>query len=319
MAGKRFYMEDYDAAYTLPQVPEDTPEEMLEATRAGAIGGYCVKTVITGTVARAAVYPFWKRRQDVPERPRRERNREEIDAANERRSIQRGQDLIQANFGRGDFWFTGTFMDKWLLLDDAGRIKLVQNFCKRLRRLHRKNGGSPKEFKYIYTLEVDAAEGIRLNAHILIHGSLTMDEVESKWKYGERNQIRLVVPDENGIIGLANYITKPVGKRRRRWGASVGLKQPKVVRAESKTTKSAVRNASGNTVALQKYFEKLYPGWEVTQVASPAYNERSGGVCLYARLKVPAGRKAGEPMLYKAYIPPIEPKPKAGPKNRPPA
>lgn len=287
--GNKYFLREPSEAFAIPQVPENTPEEMLEAIRSGAIGGYRIKTTITRNTAHAAIYPYYKKSGDLPQVPRRERTPEEIAAANERRSIQRGQDLLSANFGKGDKWFTGTWDDEHLPQDEDGQLRYTQNFISRLRRRHKKNGGAPVEFKYYFTLEADAAEGIRPNMHIAIHGRLSMDEIEGLWKGGGRNQTRLIVPDKNGIIGLAVYITKPAGKRRRRWYASTGLIQPDVRIADKKTTKGEVRRAAESYVALQEYFSKLYPGWEITQVAEPKYskNEKgTGGVYLYARMKV---------------------------------
>ena len=36
-----------------------------------------------------------------------------------------------------------------------------------------------------------------------------MDEMESKWRHGRRNNCRRLAPDaENGLTGLANYFMK---------------------------------------------------------------------------------------------------------------
>lgn len=286
MAAVKNFLREPEMAFAMPQVPEDTPEEKLEAIRAGELGGYRVKTTITGQTAHVAIFPWWNRKNDLPQTARRERSPEEIAAANERRSIQRGQDLVDTNFCKGDIWFTGTWGDALLPANDEEMLRWGQNFVKRLRRRHIRNGGRSEDFRWFFTLEADWAEGIRPNLHMLIHAAVSMDETEELWRGGGRNETRRVVPDENGnITGLAVYITKPAGKRRRRWYASIGLKQPKVRVADRKTTKGQVRRAAESRVKLEEYFAKLYPGWEITQVADPRYNERSGGVYLYARMK----------------------------------
>ncbi|MFV0414300.1 MAG: hypothetical protein ACK5L3_13720 [Oscillospiraceae bacterium] len=272
MAAVKNFLREPERVFNIPYVPEDTPEEKLEGIRPGAITGYRIKTTITGNCAHAAIFPFWNRKNDLPQTPRRERTQEEIATANERRSIQRGQDLLNTNFGRGDIWFTGTWDNAHLPQDDAEQLAYIRKFFKRLARRHIKNGGSKKALKYYYTIEEDAAENVRPNMHAAIHGALSMDEIEELWQGGGRNQTRKIVPDKNGIIGMAVYITKPAGKRKRRWGSSTGLKKPEVRTADKKTTKAKVKRASESQENLAAYFAALYPGWEITQIAKPAYN-----------------------------------------------
>ncbi|MFV0353480.1 MAG: hypothetical protein ACK5JF_14435 [Oscillospiraceae bacterium] len=299
MASVKNFLREPDVVYNLPLVPEDTPEEKLEAIRAGVIAGYRIKTTITGNTAHAAIFPYWSRKTDLPQIPRRERSPDEIAAANERRSIQRGQDLVNTNFGKGDIWFTGTWDDAHLPQDDDAQLRYAQNFIKRLRRRHKKNGGKPNAFRWFITLEADAAENIRPNIHAAIHGTLSLDEVEALWKGGGRNQTRRIVPDKNGVIGMAVYINKPAGKRRRRWYASTNLKQPDIRTADKKATKAQVRKAAESQTNLEDYFAKLYPGWEVTQIARPANNGRNGGVYLYARICVKENLQHDTKTLYK--------------------
>lgn len=298
MAAVKNFLREPEEIFTIPRVPEDTPEEELEGIRAGVIGGYRIKTTITGDTAHAAVFPWWKSKADLPQTPRRERSPEEIAAANERRSIQRGQDLLSTNFGRGDIWYTGTWDEVHLPEDEAAQLRYTQNFVKRLRRRHRKNGGKPEAFLWMFTLEADAAEGVRPNMHMALHAELSLDEVEELWRGGGRNQTRRIVPDQGGIIGMAVYMTKPAGKRRRRWYASTGLKQPDVRKADRKTTKGEVRRVSARRPELEAYFARLYPGWEITQVADPRYGGRdkgNGGVYLYARMRAKQNTERGRP------------------------
>ncbi len=295
-----YVLREPEACFAVPGVPEDTPEEMLEAICRPGIGGYRIQTTITGKTARAAIFPWWTHKNNLPQTPRRLRSPEEIAAANERRSIQRGEDLICTNFGKGDTWFTGTWGDAHLPQDEAGQLRYVQNFVKRLRRRHLKNGGKRRDFWWLFTLEADAAEGVRLNMHMALRGELSLDEVEELWRGGGRNQTRRIVPDQFGVIGMAVYMTKPEGKnRRRRWYASTGLKQPDVRVANKKTTKAEVRTAAEARAKLEAYFEKLYPGWEITRVADPRYND-NGGVYLYAQLRVREDLPPGERAVYVA-------------------
>lgn len=306
MAGGKYVLREAEQVFCLPAVPEDTPEEMLEGIRSSAIGGYRIETVVTGRWARCKIFPHYKRRGDVPEKPKRQRSAEEIAAANERRSIQRGIDLLTHNFADGDMWITETWDNAHLPEDDEGQMRDAKNFIRRCRRLHLKKGGSAREFKYYGTLEADAAEDVRPNLHLVLRSCLTMDEVEGLWHGGGRQETRRVVTDENGLTGLAVYVTKPAGKRKRRWFCSLGLARPPVHVADHKTTKSQVRRAAESRVSLEEYIAKLYPGWEVTQVADPAYGV-TGGVYLYARLRVPeepAGRVLYLPDGRKEKIPP---------------
>ena len=77
----------------------------------------------------------------------------------------------------------------------------------------------------------------RWHHHFVCDGDMGLEAVEKKWKKGRRNQVRRLQKDENGLSGMANYITKqkhpekkgkepkPVGKYQKAWKASKGLKK----------------------------------------------------------------------------------------------
>lgn len=281
-------------ALDLPLVPEDTQEEKIEGIAGRSFGGYRIKTTITGNCGHVAIFPWFGRTKDLPEKKKRERSCEEINLANERRSIQLGQDLINTNFKNNDTWFTGCFCNEKLPKNYDELNKYKKNYIERLRRRHILNGGLPKNFKWFAALEADFEENnIRPNAHFTISGNLSLDEIESLWHGGGRNEVRSIVADKNGITGMAVYMTKPEGKnRKRRWTCSLNLKKPVIKIADNKTTKNQVQAVAKDNYDRQAYFEKLYPGWEITEVATPTYNEKNGGVFLYARICIKDHEKA---------------------------
>lgn len=79
-----------------------------------------------------------------------------------------------------------------------------------------------------------------LASSFVCDGDMGLEAAEEKWKKGRRNQVRRLQKDENGLSGMANYITKqkhpdkkgkepkPVGKYQKAWKASKGLKKPEV-------------------------------------------------------------------------------------------
>ena len=100
--------------------------------------------------------------------------------------------------------------------------KNMQNYIRRLNYQRKKQGLS--NARYVYVTE--CSEKGRWHHHIVMDGDVDMDTVEAVWNLGKRNEIRRLQRDENGLVGMARYITKEKSKsiitkqNRRMWTGS---------------------------------------------------------------------------------------------------
>ena len=102
-------------------------------------------------------------------------------------------------------------------------LKNMQNYIRRLNYQRKKRG--LKNARYVYTTE-GTQEG-RFHHHIVMDGDIDMDTVEELWIKGRRNQVRRLDKDEDGLTGMAKYITKEKKKKsQKKWTPSKGLKKP---------------------------------------------------------------------------------------------
>ena len=131
--------------------------------------------------------------------------------------------MINANFGDGDIWATFTYTDADMPATMEEALKNMQNYIRRLNYQRKKRG--LKNARYVYTTE-GTQEG-RFHHHIVMDGDIDMDTVEELWIKGRRNQVRRLDKDEDGLTGMAKYITKEKKKKsQKKWTPSKGLKKP---------------------------------------------------------------------------------------------
>lgn len=102
-------------------------------------------------------------------------------------------------------------------MSDEEAARLLRNFIRQVKRLHKKMGLPP--LKYIAVTE-RGKRGGRYHHHVTLSG----DVLEGLWKHGYVNS-RYLQFTEDGLAGLGNYIMKsPVGKKA--WSASKKLVDP---------------------------------------------------------------------------------------------
>ena len=268
--GAKKYVEyDYEAAYQqhLEQMHE-WMIAMMAKSRKKVI--YALKEITAGDQLEIEIYPQFTKMDDVPEKGRKKNNNKAQRNLNDKNARKYVERLINANFDDQDIWITLTYDESHVPEDGDidGAIKNVQNFLRRINR-KRKKKGLPNA-KYVYVTEYNEDSAIRFHHHIVMDGMLSMDEVESLWKYGSRNEVRRLQKDENGLSGLANYIVKE--KRRikseKRWNSSKGnLRKPgvKVVlsKKEKATSKSYKKIGSyvDRIVRNQNEIREILKGW----------------------------------------------------------
>ena len=113
----------------------------------------------------------------------------------------------------------------------------------------------------MYVIEISQEGKGKYHVHMVLSSELPMDIVEKSWKYGRRNNIRRIEPDEKHLTDLANYLSKdPKGKKR--WGCSKGLKEPKITKAK-KISKRKIYDMERDNSKIKDIMEKLNPNYKL--------------------------------------------------------
>lgn len=242
---------------------------------------YRCKTIKAGPITEVEVYPVYARamkRRAKKCKPTGEAQ-QRVNARNAQKKVER---LMNANFDEGDLWGTFGWDDVHLPKSMEEAQKQVGNFLSRLAYARKKKGLPP--MKYIYTIEHSEKWKIRYHVHIVMSGGLSRDEVEKKWKGGCRPQARRLQPDEDGLIGLARYITKS-GTKERKMGFSRNLRQPEVSVADKKISFRRVEKMASDETIAADILKKLYPGYIFRGAEVPRSSAYIPGVYLGYRLR----------------------------------
>lgn len=277
--------DSYELLYT--QLFEDTAEEQFENLRNREIAAYRTKTIKSGPILECEIFPLWKTSQAAKRAAKAAKSRMAQINLNDRNARKTLTRKINANFTRKDIWFTGTFEDAQLpkTMEDAQR--LVKNYIERLK-YRRKKLGLPS-LRYVYVIEhreesKKEGKAVRYHVHIVMSGDLDRDLVESLWTYGARREAHRLQPDEFGLEGLARYMTKTKAGQRR-WGASTGLKKPKITTADHKIKRRHAEKLARNETDAREYFQKLYPGYVFTSM-EVLKSEHVSGTYIYTKMRL---------------------------------
>lgn len=239
--------------------------EVEQEHSAGLVEGICgyrTKTIRSGSIIECEVYPIWKRSYARGIRQRRTRAAQQ--KQNHKNSIKHLAWLLNTNFTENDIWLTVTYSDDRLPKNDEQAYRDTVNYIRRLRRAAAKAKVTP--LKYIIVTETHDEDGkpVRVHHHLVINFP-DRDIAERLWQGGGRTQSRRLQPDENGLTGLAVYISKqktPPRKGRsvnRRWRGSKNLKKPDVTVSDTQISRRAVKKILRMTDDERcTYFERLY-------------------------------------------------------------
>lgn len=198
-----------------------------------------VKTVRAGELLYIASFPIWNTRAQAEQAKNAPRNAEAVRWVNVRNRRMRFEQIVHANFGRDDYYFTATYtespkgnrrLDEDYYRDEPkDEIEAqsnVRKFIRALRALVRRKGGEVKKLKYLYVTEETytrhpdpAYDRARYHHHMLItrevgNGvSLTRDEIEQLWQdmpfaSGRVRCDRLQPDTNNGLSAVAQYLVK---------------------------------------------------------------------------------------------------------------
>lgn len=271
---KTAYIEyDYEEAYqkSLHDLEEANMERILKEGRVRSI--YATKEIRAGDqIMDVEIYPEFARSQraEIPEAARK-KQRQAQKNLNEKNSRKMCERLINANFTDRDIWATFTYTDDNMPQDMKQAQKNMQNYIRRLNYQRKKLG--LQNARYVYVTE--CSEKGRWHHHIVLDGDMPLDTVESLWLLGKRNEVRRLQTDENGLTGMAMYITKqkhpeennkkrkkdepvPASKYQKAWKSSKGLKKPEEKKNHYKFKQKDVEEIISGRKELQDKLMKWY-------------------------------------------------------------
>lgn len=244
---------DYEAAFNqqMEQMHEWFVEQMRHQAKKKTV--YALKEIRSGDQLEVDIYPQFTAIDDIPVAGRIKKDNSKaqrnLNDKNSRKMVER---LINTNFTDRDLWITLTYDDKNLPVNMDKALDNMRRFIRTINRRRKKAGLA--NARYIYVTEYAPDSEVRWHHHIVMDGDMPMDDVESCWRYGGRNEIRKLKKDENGLSGLATYITKEKHRRKgeRRWSASKGLKKPEVRIVHTKRP-----SQSGSYRKIGTYVQKM--------------------------------------------------------------
>lgn len=284
--GKAAYIQyDYEAVYQHQADMEDEymVQQMLKKKAKRTI--YATKEIRSGEQLEVEIYPEFTKQQakEIPTEGMKKKQRQAQWNLNEKNSRKQCERIINANFGDRDIWATFTYTDDEMPGTMEQAEKDMKNYIRRLNYQRKKRG--LKNVRYVYVTE--CSDKGRFHHHIVLDGDMSMDAVEEIWKLGRRNQVRRLDKDENGLVGMAKYITKEKkAKSQKKWKASKGLKQPEERVNHYKFRRKDVQEIVENYNCLKGKLLKWYEHEGYTYTSSVIrYNDFNGRFYIYARLR----------------------------------
>lgn len=276
---------DYEAAYNkaLEDLEEDQVQRILQGSRKATV--YATKEIRAGDQLEVEIYPEFVRGQQAeipPTAAQKEKHRKAQWNLNEKNSRKQCERVINANFGDRDIWATFTYTDADMPATMEEALKNMQNYIRRLNYQRKKRG--LKNARYVYTTE-GTQEG-RFHHHIVMDGDIDMDTVEELWIKGRRNQVRRLDKDEDGLTGMAKYITKEKKKKsQKKWTPSKGLKKPEEKVNHYKFKARDVKEMAADNSCIRDKMTRWYgqQGYTFAK-AEVRYNDVNGRFYIYARL-----------------------------------
>ena len=142
-----------------------------------------LKTIKAGRLVVVGCYTIPTPRSTDRERAAlREISSAAQDRVNMRRSFERLELLIAANFGRHDLHVVFTYDDEHLPENRPAAVKLLKKMITQLRAVRKSRG---QETRYIYVTEQLSSEGGRLHHHMVLNGTgADLEVLQSLWPYG---------------------------------------------------------------------------------------------------------------------------------------
>lgn len=264
----------------------EAEERILKEGKVKSI--YATKEIRSGDQLEVEIYPeFTKGQKDqIPDEGKRKRQAQKN--LNDKNSKKMCERVIGENFTDRDIWATFTYTDDNMPASMEVATKNMQNYIRRLNYQRKKQGLS--NARYVYVTE--CSEKGRWHHHIVMDGDVDMDTVEAVWNLGKRNEIRRLQRDENGLVGMARYITKEKskkGKYQKTWCASKGLRKPKEKVNHYKTEQKDVDRIVKGDLNVCDHLMKWYGDKYDFAEAEVKYNTFNGRFYIYGRMRLRKG------------------------------
>ena len=244
----------------------------------------CGKSYATAPYMEVDLYPVTRKQHKASRRAkRREASTLAQQTYNDNRAKRYHVQLVNANFGKGDFSWTGTYDDNHHPEpgDTAKADRDLTNYIKRLYRWCDENGVQRPKWvaatEYC-TLQEDGTACGRHHHHAIIQHTdgLTRDALEQLWadKAGRIGFTRCeyLDVDHGSVESLVRYISK--NKRcARSWRQSRGLEKPKTPPPnDTKWNRKKLDEASTLYIDDVAYWERKYPGYTLNRVETRVSN-----------------------------------------------
>lgn len=294
------------------------------------VGAYRTKTVKAGEFLYVSCYPL------VPANIRREQDerlaqlgqsgetkkggklRAKWNRHNNLRRTWKFEQLVHANFGKGDFHVCCTYeVEDWE--GDRSRIidrtredakREIRNYLARVRRLLKKHGCDMDAFRWIVCTVTKEGQKEAANPrpdshhhHLLISGipEYLRSDVERLWNLGYCNADRLQDSKSAGIAAMAGYIARQEGSANgERPGEKSYSCSRNIIRPEEKASDVKISRRRVSLIAADvransgEIFEKVWPGYRLTEEPKVLTSEFVAGAYIYARLRVKGGTEYGK-------------------------
>ncbi|MCL2170652.1 MAG: hypothetical protein FWB71_00750 [Defluviitaleaceae bacterium] len=276
---------------------QTTIDDYLENLRDKNIAKYWTKFIKSGDFLEISIYPLWKtsKADILAAMPKPSRDAQILlNHKNRTKHIAR---IMHCNFTIYDIWATLTYDTKHLPADGKAALRDMQNCIRRLKRYIKKH--NLPDLKYIYVTEnrIESGEIGRVHHHIIMNFA-DRDVAEKLWGKSQRNQTRYLSPDDFGLEGMANYLTKEkhnteYRKHTKSYGYSKNLVHPIIERRENLIRKRKAENIAKNPDQAPKILHdlaaqapKTIRGQYDFLDLEAKYSNYIGGVYLYARMRM---------------------------------
>lgn len=278
---------EYDVENTFDEdiknADEQQIQKLLEVGKLKCI--YATKTIKSGNQFEVEIYPEYTRKQLKKEKSIQKKTKKAQKNLNDKNARKKLIRLVNCNFNDKDIWATLTYSADYPPETMEEAQKNIRNYIRRIKR--RRIKLSLPEARYIYVTEwnMSKKKKIRCHHHLIIDGSMSMDELEELWKFGRRNNTRRIKKGVDGLTGLAEYVSKdPCGSKR--WCASKNLKKPIIKKNHRDFSMKKIRMMIANNNLIREFIEKKYPGM-IYLNEQARFNIFNGRTYFYIQLAIP--------------------------------
>ncbi|MBQ8043618.1 MAG: hypothetical protein IJ272_05655 [Clostridia bacterium] len=281
---KRYVEYDYESTFSSNSnmLNEWMIEYMLKTNKVRST--YATKEYRLQKQLEIEIYPEFTRKEIEEDKSIKKANKKAQKNLNDKNSRKQLIRLINKNFTDGDLWMTVTYDAKYLPSSMEEALKNMQNYIRRINYRLKKKG--LEKAKYVYVSEYNEKHSVRYHHHIVMRCGLTMDELESLWKFGGRNETRRIRTDEYGIVGLAKYVSKAKKncKHEKRWCSSNNLEKVTFRKNHYKFKKKKVEEMIRDNNLIKHYMETTYKDYYLLD-ADVYFNEVNGRWYISAHMR----------------------------------